>query len=287
MKIVELTEIKGGEKLAEAVYNSNRELLIPAGIELKIEYVDLLTHLGVRSVVIETEENDENKGIILGEKEFDEYTQAIKKLLQNHTYTGKNSLIKTGTIAEDIINSLDSSMAKRSSKIKIAKYDTNMYQHTMAVTVMSIAIAKCMNLKKEEIYDIALGCILHDLGIRYITVNYENRNMEDAEPAEVFEYKKHTILAYTVLENEKWLSKEARNIILSHHEKMNGKGFPLRQKNQDTICKIVQMVDSYHCMISGMECKKIDAEEAKNEILSKKGIEYDNKVVDTFFEIFE
>jgi len=287
MKIVELTEIKGGEKLAEAVYNSNKELLIPAGVEIKIEYVDLLTHLGVRSVVIETEESDENKGIILGEKEFDEYTQAIKKLLQNHTYTGKNSLIKTGTIAEEIIKSVFAAMPKNQTKINIAKYDTDMYQHTMAVTVMSIAVAKCMNLSKEEIYDIALGCILHDLGIRYITVAYENRNMEDAEPAEVFEYKKHTILAYTVLENEKWLSKEARNIILSHHERMNGKGFPLRQKNQNVICKIVQMVDSYHCMISGMECKKIDFEEAKNEILSKKGIEYDSKIVDTFFEMFE
>ena len=58
---------------------------------------------------------------------------------------------------------------------------------------------------RSRIYRLALGALLHDLGLRYITVPYINCDINELSEAEAFEYRKHPILAYSVLEEEKWM----------------------------------------------------------------------------------
>ena len=50
----------------------------------------------------------------------------------------------------------------------------NLYEHTLVVTKLCIIVAKKMKLTAEQIYRLALGALLHDLGLRYITVPYIN-----------------------------------------------------------------------------------------------------------------
>ena len=124
------------------------------------------------------------------------------------------------------------------------------------VTFLSIAVARKLKLSEEVIKTIALGCLLHDLGLRYITVPYINYAPEKSTVTEAFEFKKHSILAYTALEREQWLNEISKKMILSHHEKKNGSGFPLRQKTKEVECNILQVCDVFDCMVSGMECKR-------------------------------
>ncbi len=56
------------------------------------------------------------------------------------------------------------------------------------------------------------------------------RTGKKVDPVEVFEYKKHTIMGFSALEEESWVPDIARKMVLSHHERMNGSGFPMRQK---------------------------------------------------------
>lgn len=286
MKSVKLSEINVGETLARPVFSNTRELLIPEGVELKKEYIDLLLRLGVETVfIIDTEAY--SHGLVLPDQLFDEYAKCIKILLEKHTYTGKDNLIQTKDIAADLLKSIDEQLNNDDKQYEITEHDADLYEHTLEVTIISTVIGRKLGLNDEEMNNLMCGAILHDLGIRYITVPYINLNLEKNAPAEVFEYKKHTILAYTVLENEKWLSKEARNIILSHHEKMNGAGFPLKQKNQSTICKIVQFADAYDCLISGMECIKRTKDNVNKHFEKRKGVEYDEKIMDVFYAWFK
>ncbi len=285
MKAVKLSELIGGEILARPVFSTTKELLIPEGIELKKEYIDLLKKLGIDNVDIIDTDSD-TRGLVLTEKEFDEYVVKIKKLLEKHTYSGKDNLIETVDLAKNLLASIDEQLQDEEKTYEIHEHEACLYQHTLEVTIISTVIARKMKLSDEEITNLMCGCLLHDLGIRYITVPYTNLNLEKNEPAEIFEYKKHTILAYTVLENEKWLNKEARNIILSHHEKMNGTGFPLKQKNQSTICKIVQFVDAFDCLMSGMECERRTKENVNEHFAKRKGVEYDEEIMNVFYTSF-
>lgn len=60
-------------------------------------------------------------------------------------------------------------------------------------------------------------------------------------------------------------------MVLSHHENMAGTGFPMKQKNKELECRIIQACDAFDSLISGMECKRICVQEAINQIKENNG----------------
>ncbi len=45
-------------------------------------------------------------------------------------------------------------------------------------------------------------------------------------PEDALEYKKHTIYGYSSIQEEEWLTDVVKEIILLHHEQIDGNGFP-------------------------------------------------------------
>ena len=134
-----------------------------------------------------------------------------------------------------------------------------------------------MKLTAEQIYRLALGALLHDLGLRYITVPYINCDINELSEAEAFEYRKHPILAYSVLEEEKWMDPFVKKKVLVHHERRDGSGFPLKQKTRDTECGILQACDAFDCFISGMECRRMSIQQALEYLVEGTDIFYDRR----------
>jgi len=163
--------------------------------------------------------------------------------------------------------------------IDMGERTANLYEHTVMVTLLAINVARKLEVDRDNQYNIALGCLLHDIGIRYITTKYENQDWEKVDPVEVFEYKKHTIMGFSALEEESWVPDIARKMVLSHHERMNGSGFPMRQKNRELECKIIQACDAFDCYISGMECKLMSVQNAIERITDETGTLFDKKIV--------
>ena len=97
--------------------------------------------------------------------------------------------------------------------------------------------------------------------------------------AEVFELKKHTILAYSALEGEDWISPVSKKMVLSHHERKDGSGYPLKQKTKDIECNILQVCDAFDCMISGMECKRISVQQALETMIEAADLLFERKIV--------
>ena len=87
------------------------------------------------------------------------------------------------------------------------------------------------------------------------------------------------MLAYTALENEEWLNDVSKKMILSHHEKKDGSGFPLHQKTKEIECNILQVCDVFDCMVSGMECRRSNVQAALEYITEASDILYDKRVV--------
>ena len=83
---------------------------------------------------------------------------------------------------------------------------------------------------------------------------------------ELFELKRHSILAYTELEKEEWIPEISKKMILFHHEKMDGSGYPLKQKYMEEECRIIQICDTFDRVRAGVEGKKSTVQEALAEI---------------------
>ena len=284
MRIRSVGELKGGEILSEPVFTEEKEILIPKGTRIHEEYIPLIQALGVETLMIEDPYVDyENPHFLLNLDSYREYVTKVRKLLEGHIYQETKSLRMIEPLAHELVN--DVNKMTKYAVIDMCERSADLYEHTIMVTLMSVILAKRMKLDENPLLNIAIGSLLHDLGIRYITVPYENCNYNELQPNEIFEYKKHTILAYTALENEKWIPDISRKIILSHHERMNGSGFPLKQKNSELECRIVQICDAFDCMISGMECRRTSVQDALQQIQEGAGALYDKTIAEEFISM--
>ncbi len=280
MRIRAVSKLIGGEILAEAILTREKEILIPKGTELKSEYIPLIQSLEIESLMLEDPYEDyEKPHFIIQENSIKKYTQSVRKLMEGHIYHENDKSLKIfEVIANDIVKEINSSTADAILDMK--ERSSNLYEHTIMVTLLSVLVGKKLKLDEQRLYNLALGCLLHDIGLRYVTIPYEGRDLTTVEPAEMFEYKKHTILGYSALQDEKWIPQISRKMILSHHENMEGTGFPMKQKYKETECRIIQACDAFDCYISGMECKRMSVQEALDIIIGNAGKKYDKAVVD-------
>lgn len=280
MRIRAVSKLIGGEILAEAILTREKEILIPKGTELKSEYIPLIQSLEIESLMLEDPYEDyEKPHFIIQENSIKKYTESVRKLMEGHIYHENDKSLKIfEVIANDIVKEINSSTAEAILDMK--ERSSNLYEHTIMVTLLSVLVGKKLKLDEQRLYNLALGCLLHDIGLRYVTIPYEDRDLTTVEPAEMFEYKKHTILGYSALQDEKWIPQISRKMILSHHENMEGTGFPMKQKYKETECRIIQACDAFDCYISGMECKRMSVQKALDIIIGNAGKKYDKVVVD-------
>jgi putative nucleotidyltransferase with HDIG domain len=284
MKMISIDSIEGGEVLAESVMNEERNILIPAGTVLKEDYAPLIKSIGIMNLkVVDPYERYQMPNPIIHPSRFSVLTDWVKKRMEMHIYRDGSSLKEFEIIANEIVNEINA--VSEDSVIDMTQRSANLYEHTVMVTLLSVMVAKKLHLGRERQFDIAVGSLLHDIGLRYITTPFENVDMEQADQKNVFEYKKHTILGYSAVEEESWVSPVARKMILTHHEKSDGSGFPMHQRVKETECRILQACDAFDCMISGMGCNRTSVREAVEVISQGAGTAYDPAVVDALLSL--
>ena len=87
------------------------------------------------------------------------------------------------------------------------------------------------------------------MGFDFDHTDFSHISQEDKE-----EYKKHPVYGYTAVKTEDWLSKESKDIILSHHERIDGSGYPLHNKILSMETKIASLCDFFDESICGIGC---------------------------------
>lgn len=284
MRMRSIDVLRGGEILAEPILSDEQDIIVPKGTILKTEYIPLIQSMGISSVFVEVSEN-EPIHFNIGEQRYKEYVSKIRKIMEGHIHQSNTSLKQCEVIANEILKDVLELSCEQ--YIFPQEFPSDLYEHTIRVTLLSLFIARKMQLDKQRLYNVALGCLLHDIGIRYITVPYKEVNLRDMDAASVFELKKHTILGYSALDGESWLPAISKKMILAHHEKSDASGYPMRLQYKETECKIIQVCDAFDRYLSGMECKRVSTEQAIEKMKKYAGIRYDQKVVDILLKMID
>lgn len=278
MQIKLVKSLRGGETLAEPVITEEKEILIKKGTVLKLEYLDLISFLGIDTVCIEDPYlSYEHPHPLMQIEKLKSYIEKVKKILEKHIYSEKTELKSINTLANDLIKELEN--IDENIVIDMKERSGNLYEHTIMVTLLSLIVAKRLKLEESQIKDLVIGALLHDLGLRYITVPYTNCEIEKSSLSEATEFKKHPVLAFAALENEEWVSYNSKKLVLSHHERRDGSGFPLKRKSKEMEYNILQACDAFDCMISGMECKRVSVQSALEYLVETADILFEKSVV--------
>ena len=129
--------------------------------------------------------------------------------------------------------------------------DEYLFRHSTNVAIINGLMGKWMGLKTEEVEDLVVLGLVHDIGKTRVPAEILNspRKLTDEE----FEIiKKHTVYSYDMLNENKSFTETIKKSALSHHEKMNGSGYP-QKLVADAIplyAKITSISDIYDAMVS-------------------------------------
>ncbi len=154
------------------------------------------------------------------------------------------------------------------------------------VTMLSMVVAKKMNLPPEETGKLELAGLLHDIGMIGVSEEILNKT-ESLTPYEYEMIKKHVEYGVRILEDIKQL-REVLEIIKTHHERYDGSGYPLGIKGEDipTGARIIAVADAYDSMVSQRSYRQgLSYEEAVKRIEMEKGKQFAPEIVDAFLKV--
>lgn len=150
-------------------------------------------------------------------------------------------------LANNIVENLDASMWLTQLK----KRDEYTAIHSINVCVLSLTFGRALGLSIEELNELGLGALLHDIGKMRVPLKVLNKpgKLTDDE----FEImKSHPGMGYELVRHDKNLSPNVLSIVRSHHERLSGTGYPdkLSEDEIPYFTKIVSITDVYDAITS-------------------------------------
>ena len=284
MKRCKIDNLTGTEILAKDVFTPEYKILLSADMPLKQEYIDKLKELNIEEVYIKDDEPYTKMVVILKEEVKQSFQSKVKSILERHTYCHNEKLEELCQTADHIITNILEEDKVVEQIYDIKGRSSDIYEHSISICSLAIIVALKMGMQHQTVHDIGVSCLLHDLGLRYLTIDYEDRNVSDLSEYEYAEYKKHPIYGYSALRGENWISNESKNMILYHHECMDGSGYPLKATDIPMECRIIQICDVFDEMICGIGCRRFKVYEAIEYLRSFKDIKFDGRIVDAFLD---
>lgn len=164
--------------------------------------------------------------------------------------------------------------------------DTYTSGHSERVADLSVKLAEKMLLENSEIELIHIAAHLHDIGKIGIADGILLKNTKLSE-SEFNVIKEHPVIGYRILENVPEFQEVAR-IVLHHHERFDGNGYPsrLKEKNIPYGARIIQCADAYDAMTSFRAYRKnLSLDEAMAEFKKERGRQFDPEIADCFIDL--
>lgn len=160
------------------------------------------------------------------------------------------------TLVADIASSVGRNPGALISLARLKTADDYTYMHSVAVCALMVALARQLGLDEAQTREAGVAGLLHDMGKALVDSEVLNKpgKLTDEEFAAV---KKHPELGHQVLLESTGVPQAALEVCLHHHEKMDGSGYPHRQKGDEIslLAKMGAVTDVYDAITSNRPYK--------------------------------
>jgi len=160
--------------------------------------------------------------------------------------------------------------------------------HQQRVTNLSMVLANDMQLPEEQKQEIRMAAMVHDLGKICIPSEILCKPAK-LNSIEFSMIKMHPQAGHDLFENVD-LPWSIASIILQHHERLDGSGYPRGLKGEEILlpARIIAVADVVEAMSFHRPYRPaLGIEKALEEVSSKKGTFYDSDVVDSLSSLFK
>ena len=161
--------------------------------------------------------------------------------------------------------------------LDLTSHDFYTYTHSVSVGVLGIALAKSL-FRKSDAHDmqaLGVGFFLHDIGKvgidQAIIMKPEILTGDEME-----EMRRHPLLGYTLLNDTKQLTEESKTIVLQHHERNDGAGYPYRLRGEDihVYGRICSIADVFEALTSNRPYRRQQSPFAALKIMQEEMIDH-------------
>lgn len=204
----------------------------------------------------------------------EEKIQDIFKKSEDHMY--KKKLFESPSMRGKTVSTIISTLHEKNKREE---------QHSYRVSNLCESMGRYLGLPQDEIKELKIVGLLHDIGKIAIDENILNKKGKLTEE-EWEQIKRHPEIGYRILSTVNDMS-EMSEYVLAHHEMWSGKGYPKGLKGEEIPLqsRIITIADSYDAMISERSYRSALPEEvAIDELKAKAGIQFDPNLIRVFIE---
>lgn len=197
---------------------------------------------------------------------YKDSVKLVNQLLDDPTHSKIAEGKKSISLIVDLILKDD---VASSYLLSITNHDSYTYTHSVNVGILSIMLCKELfkHSDAHNLHEMGAGFFLHDIGKTQISKELIN-SPDKLNELEIEQIRMHPLLGYNILKETRQLTLEAKHIVLEHHERDDGRGYPLKLQGEaihlyGKICCIADVYDalttqrSYKPAFSPFESLKI------------------------------
>lgn len=184
-------------------------------------------------------------------QQFTQHTEKVKSLYNDLTSGAKLDVSLLNQVSDEIVSSVLRNSNAMAILSRLKDKEGYNWRHMINCTILVSVFAKYLGLKDELIQQLALGAMLHDVGHAKLPQGLINKQ-EKLNDLEFKSLKKHVIQSLGLVKGEAGVSNLIMDMILNHHERTDGSGYPrgLKGKQVSLAARIMAIIDVYDAMTS-------------------------------------
>lgn len=257
----------------DIIDSDTNRVLLKTGATLTDFYIKHLKDKGYKGIYVE---NENYKKVVVED--------LIPEELKNSSMKALKDLNIEATIdnAKKIVDEL---MAKKDISFESYSLKDDEYEHCIKVAEMSIVIGRALNLKENELVDLAVAALLHDFG--KCVKNPDNLKKLNYE-GQVGTYKEelYPLYGYELLKNYASIKSTTKVGVLTHNMNEDGSNNIFNKKiTQHRYGQIIHVADTYDRIVSKKYRDKLTSpSEATELLLGGCGTNFNREVVEVFMK---
>ena len=214
----------------------------------------------------------------------------LRELIYNMHFDARmGKTIEVATTRQVVRELVDSVLCNPDAQLwltQLREKDEHMAEHSLAVAVFALAFGRHLGLAMEELLELGMGAVLHDIGKVKVPLSVINKPGE-LTPEELEIMRKHPEFGRELLQGLPGISGDIIGITLYHHESVRGDGYPdrLPRDRIPKYARIVGIADSYDAMTTRRTYRRQwSAADALKELYTQRGSRFDERLVEQFIQ---
>lgn len=288
--VLPLERIGPGMVLAKDVANDAGSPLFQAGTPLHAPILEQMRALGIRQLWVDPPRIQRPPSPppppaavrdVVRPETREEATTLVGNIFQDPSQVPLPQVINlVKNIVDEVLQNAETVVSIQS----LRDYHHYTYQHSVNLCVLGISFAKTLAFDAADLRELGLGLLLHDYGKTKVPTSIIDKpaKLTDDEFAVM---KTHPEVGWRLLSRHYDLPSGSQAVILQHHERLNGTGYPYRLHADEIhlFAKIGMIVDVYDAMTSDRSYAKGRPPEVVKQFLTDQaGQHFDSDLIASF-----